>query len=120
MNQKRVLIIDADVDLADNMAQRLDTLVFSVEVVSTGQDGLAAVLSEPFDIILLDLQISDMDALGVLDRLKDHAPQMEIICLIGHDARATGIEAIERGAFDFLYKPLDLALLLDKIAIAAG
>ncbi|MBC8209281.1 MAG: response regulator [Desulfobulbaceae bacterium] len=118
MSQVRVLIVDPDLELGENLVRRLVTRGFVAEAVATGQEGLAVVLSEPVDVILLDLLISDMDALDALDRLKDHAPALEIICLIGHSASVTGMEAIERGAYDFLYKPLDLGLLLEKITAA--
>ena len=116
MHPSRILIIDPDVELAENLIQRLVAGGYRALAVGSGQEGLAVVLAEPPDVLLLDVQIQDMDALDALDRLRDHAPRMRIICLIGHGASVTGIEAMEGGAFDFLDKPLDVGLLLEKIA----
>ena len=116
MSHERIVITDPDAELAENLAARLKSRSFSVETVGSGQEALAALLMEVPQVMLLDMRLPDMEGLEALERLKDQAPSMAVICLIGRGATVSGMDAMERGAFDFLYKPLDLGLLLNKIA----
>jgi len=70
------------------------------------------------DVVILDLKMPDLSGLEVLSRIKAMDPSIEVIMLTGHGSSAAGIDGMERGAFDYVMKPVDLTALLGKIELA--
>jgi len=70
-------------------------------------------------LLFFDLELPDMNGLEVLQHIKSMHPALEVIILTGHGSSASGIEGMEKGAFDYLMKPVDLQDLLEKINLAA-
>jgi DNA-binding NtrC family response regulator len=68
--------------------------------------------------MILDLRMPDMSGLDVLARVKALDPAIEVILLTGHGSFEDGIAGMELGAFDYLVKPIDLVLLMEKITEA--
>jgi DNA-binding NtrC family response regulator len=66
-------------------------------------------------VVILDLKMPDSNGLDILIDIKKHKPEIEVIMLTGHGSAASGIKAMELGAFDYIMKPVDLAELLGKI-----
>ena len=119
MNEIKVLIVDDEVDFADTLAERLELRRFRPETVDCGRDALAALTTGNLpDVVLLDLKMPDMSGFEVLVKLKEEYPSIEVIMLTGHGAVSSGIDSMERGAFDFIMKPVDLDELIDKIKLA--
>ncbi len=118
MTQVKILIVDDEVEFAATLAERLELRKYHVAVTNCGADALASVLSSPPDIVLLDLKMPDLGGLEVLDAIKKSHPKIEVIMLTGHGCTVSGIEGMEHGAFDYLMKPVDLSLLLEKIQLA--
>ncbi len=110
-----ILIVDDEVEFAATLAERMELRGYSTRVTNCGEDALAAVLIYPPDIVLLDLKMPDLGGLEVLDTIKESNPQIEVIMLTGHGCTISGIEGMEHGAFDYLMKPVDLNMLLDKV-----
>jgi DNA-binding NtrC family response regulator len=70
------------------------------------------------DIVILDLKMPDMNGLDVLVEIKKHDPDTEVIMLTGHGSGAAGIMAMEKGALNYIMKPVDFNELLEKIQLA--
>jgi DNA-binding response OmpR family regulator len=70
------------------------------------------------DIVVLDLHMPDINGLDVLPRIKAFDPTIEVILLTGRGSFEAGITGMELGAFDYIIKPVDLTLLMEKIAEA--
>jgi len=115
----KVLIVDDEVEFGEALAERLALRGFSSETVDSGGGGLEALEAGILpDVILLDLKMPDMSGFDVLVEVKRKYPSVEVIMLTGHGAATGGIDSMERGAFDFIMKPVDLGELMEKIELA--
>ncbi len=112
----RVLLIDDEERFVLNLAKLLRGRGFAVATACNGPEGLAcAEREEGFDVVLLDVKMPVMDGIETLRRLKQIAPEAEVLMLTGHADVDTGIEAMREGALDYLMKPCDLEDLIEKI-----
>ena len=118
IKKMKVLIVDNEMDFASILAERLRLRKFEAETAFSGQEGLATVSVFHPDVMILDLRMPDMSGLDVLARVKALDPAIEVILLTGHGSFEDGIAGMELGAFDYLVKPIDLVLLMEKITEA--
>lgn len=114
----RVLLVDDEEDFLATLAERLETRGLKVNAVTSGEEAVAKVDEQSFDLIVLDLAMPGMDGLETLKRIKAKQPEAEIIILSGQGSIKTSIEAMKLGAEDFLQKPVNITDLLDKISEA--
>ena len=114
----KVLLVDDEEDFLKTLAERLETRGLKVTTAASGEDALASIEGQEFDLIVLDLAMPGLDGLETLKRVKVLQPEAEIIMLSGQGSIKTSIEAMKLGACDFLQKPVDMAALLDKISEA--
>lgn len=118
MIKSKVLIIDDEIEFASTLCQRLKLRGIAVVDVHSGAEGLQTLTQMNPGIIILDLKMPDMNGLDVLDKIKEHDQSIEVIMLTGHGSAGSGVEAKEKGAFDYTMKPIDLIELMDKIQLA--
>lgn len=119
MDKIKILIVDDEVEFGEALAERLVLRGFSCETVDSGSGGLEALEAGVLpDVVLLDLKMPDMNGFEVLVEIKQKYPSIEVIMLTGHGAATGGIDSMERGAFDFIMKPVDLGELMEKIILA--
>ena len=119
MTNVKLLIIDDEVEFASTLCQRLQLRGFDATYVDSGTEGLAVLSKIQPDIVLLDLKMPDMNGLDVLEKIKQYNQSIEVFLLTGHGSADAGIVAMEKGAFDYIMKPVDLKELLEKINSAA-
>ena len=118
MIKSKVLIIDDEIEFASTLCQRLKLRGIAVVDVHSGTEGLQSLAQMNPGIVILDLKMPDMSGLDVLDKIKEHDHSIEVIMLTGHGSTASGVEAKEKGAFDYIMKPINLIELMDKIQLA--
>ncbi|MGD0899235.1 MAG: sigma-54 dependent transcriptional regulator [Thermoguttaceae bacterium] len=106
-----VLIVDNDRSHAETVAESLDRVGFRCQVAASGAEGARLVEEKEFDAIITDLVMHDVGGLEVLARAKDAQPDTEVILLTGHGTIASAVEAMRKGAFNYLLKPLDIQQL---------
>jgi two-component system nitrogen regulation response regulator GlnG len=105
----QLLLIDDDPDLiAEQVRQAFPRPLHRVEVAGTGADGLARVRAEPPDVILLDLRLPDQSGLEVYQQLRQIDARIPVIFVTLAKSADAAIEAMKQGAYDYLFKPLDL------------
>jgi len=104
----RVLIVDNDEAHAEVVAESLDRVGFQCRVATSGTQGAEMIAEKPFDVIITDLKMSDIDGLGILARAKTEQPDAEVILITGHGTIPSAVEAMQQGAFNYLLKPLDV------------
>lgn len=114
----KLLIIDDEVEFASTLCERLRIRGIDVTDLHSGTEGLAKLVEIAPDIVILDLKMPDMNGLDVLVEIKKHDPAIEVIMLTGHGSGAAGITAMEKGALNYIMKPVDLNELLQKINLA--
>lgn len=113
-----VLIIDDEVEFASTLCQRLKLRGMATVDVHSGTEGLVALKNMNPGIVILDLKMPDMTGLDVLEKIKEYDPDIEVIMLTGHGSAGCGVEAKEKGAFDYVMKPLDITELMSIIESA--
>lgn len=79
----------------------------AVETAVSGADALRTLEGRAFDVVLLDLRMPGMDGLEVLKTIKTRWPQCEVVVVTGYPSVETAKEAVRRGAYDYLAKPVD-------------
>ncbi|MEX0938479.1 MAG: response regulator, partial [Pirellulales bacterium] len=106
-----VLIVDNDQAHAEAMAASLDRVGYACTVATSGAEGARLIEKEPFEIIITDLKMNDVDGLEILARAKQSLPDAEVILVTGHGTIQSAVTAMQQGAFNYLLKPLDLKQL---------
>jgi two-component system nitrogen regulation response regulator GlnG len=102
-----LLLIDDDPDLiAEQVRQAFPR--HRVEVAGTGADGLERVRAAPPDVVLLDLRLPDQSGLEVYQQIRQIDARIPVIFVTLAKSAETAIEAMKQGAYDYLFKPLDL------------
>jgi two-component system response regulator HydG len=108
-NEIVVLVVDDERDHADGMAEALEKLCAKAIAVYTGRDALQIVRSQRVDVVVTDLKLdSDIDGLLVLEEAKRQNSDTQVILVTAYATIETCKEAIRRGAFDYLVKPIDI------------
>src|SRR5438876_103387 len=117
----RVLIADDEDGLRWVLEKGLRQAGYDVTSVKDGPGAIQAFEAEPFDIVLLDVRMPGVDGLAVLARLREVRPDATVVVMTAHGTMDTAIQAMQRGAYDYLAKPFDLdeVVLLAERALAA-
>lgn len=111
----RILIVDDEKSIRKTMREILEYESYSVEEAEDGQEGADLIKENSYDVILLDIKMPKMDGMEVLDVAMEHAPDTPVIMISGHASIENAVEAVKKGAFDFISKPPDLNRLLITI-----
>jgi len=113
-----VLLIDDEEQFLEVLGERLEARGLKVNTAISGENALTMIDDKKFDAIILDLAMPGIDGIETLKLLKEKNPDLEIIMLTGHATVEKGIAAMKLGAEDFLEKPVDLSVLLERISEA--
>jgi two-component system nitrogen regulation response regulator NtrX len=108
----RVLIIDDEPGIRQALKQVLEYEDMEVRVAASGGEGITIYGEFRPHLVFLDVKMAGLDGLETLTRLRDLDAQAQVVMISGHGTIATAVEATQRGAFDFLEKPLDTDRLL--------
>jgi DNA-binding NtrC family response regulator len=103
-----LLIVDDDDELRDTLARRFERQGMAVVEAGRPDEALAKAEQTRCDVALLDLHLPGMTGVELLDRLKERQPELEAILLTAHGSIETAIQAMKRGAYDYLTKPFHL------------
>nr|WP_320012291.1 response regulator [uncultured Desulfobulbus sp.] len=114
----KVLLVDDETDFVDLMSQRLETRGLRVRAVTSGEEAIESMDDKNIDVAVVDLAMPGIDGIETLIQIKQARPDIEVIMLTGHATIQSGIEAMKHGACDYLEKPVDLNVLMEKIRYA--
>jgi DNA-binding NtrC family response regulator len=114
----RILLVDDEERFRTNLRKMLMAEGFEVTAVGSGKLALAELASEPYDVILLDMRMPDMDGLATLAAIKERHPDPEVVVLTGHASVDAAAEIIRLGAVEYLLKPCPLEEVIAKIETA--
>ncbi len=104
----KILVIDDERPIRSTLKEILEFEKFTVETAEDGKAGLDLILKNKYDLILCDIKMPKMDGMEVLDKIVENNIETPVVMISGHGNVETAVEAIKKGAYDFIQKPLDL------------
>ena len=107
MPKPRILVIDDDAGIRESLKMTLEYDGYDVAGAATGQEGLNLVEREAPDLVLLDVKMPGMDGIDVLTRLHAMHEMLPVVMISAHGTPSSAVEAIRKGALDFLEKPFE-------------
>ncbi len=111
----RVLIVEDEIRLARNIARALkETTSFAVDISTDGEDGQHQALSNPYDLIVLDLMLPRVSGLRILERLRRDGNRVPVLILTARDAADDVVRGLNMGSDDYLTKPFDMGELIAR------
>ncbi|MDA3816607.1 MAG: sigma-54 dependent transcriptional regulator [Prolixibacteraceae bacterium] len=111
----KILVVDDERAIRNTLKDILEYEKYDVELAENADKALEIIKGNEFDVILCDIKMPDMDGIELLPRLIEVHPDTSVVMISGHGNIDTAVEAIKKGAYDFIEKPLDLNRLLITI-----
>ncbi|MCB0503338.1 MAG: sigma-54-dependent Fis family transcriptional regulator, partial [Bacteroidetes bacterium] len=110
-----ILIVDDEKAIRRTLKEILEYEKYKIEEASDGEEGLAMIKSNTYDVVILDIKMPKMDGMEVMEAVNKAGIDVPIIMLSGHGNIDTAVEAVKKGAYDYISKPPDLNRLLITI-----
>lgn len=111
----KILVIDDEKSIRNTLKEVLEYEKHEVDLAEDGPKGIELFSANSYDLVLCDIKMAKMDGIEVLQKLNEISSNTPVVMISGHGNIDTAVEAIKKGAFDFLEKPLDLNRLLITI-----
>ncbi|MDE2400981.1 MAG: heavy metal response regulator transcription factor [Burkholderiales bacterium] len=111
----KLLVVEDESKTADYLRQGLMEAGFMVDLARTGLDGHHLVMTEPYDLIVLDVMLPDVDGWRILQSLREAGNQTPVLFLTARDSVEDRVKGLELGADDYLVKPFAFAELLARV-----
>lgn len=111
----KVLIVDDESSIRRTLRDILEFEKYDIDEAVDGMDCLVKLKRTKYDVVLLDIKMPKMDGMETLERIQILAPDVPVIMISGHANIDTAVDAVKKGAFDFISKPPDLNRLLITI-----
>ncbi len=108
----KILVIDDERPIRRTLCEILEFEKFEVDQAKNGEDGVKMAKENEYDVILCDIKMPKMDGMEVLEKIKELDYDSSIVMISGHGTIDTAVDALKKGAFDYLPKPPDLNRLL--------
>jgi two-component system nitrogen regulation response regulator GlnG len=113
-----LLVVDDETAVCYSFRRVFHREGVTVLTASTAQEGLERIQANHIDVVVLDLQLPDRSGLDLFQEVHDHDPRLPVIFITAHGTTETAIEAMKRGAFDYLVKPVDFERISQVIGRA--
>lgn len=107
MIKKKVLIIDDENVICRGCKMILSEMGYLCNHFLSGTEGLEAVLNNPYDVLLLDMKLKDMDGMDILEKVKIAKPDVYVIVITGYSTVKNAVKAMKLGANDYISKPFN-------------
>lgn len=107
-----ILIIDDERAIRKTLGEILSYEGYKIEEASDGEEGLKKFKERAWDVVLCDIKMPKLDGIEFLEKAREANPDIPIIMISGHGTIETAVEAVKKGAFDYISKPPDLNRLL--------
>ena len=114
-NQRRILLVDDEANVRTVFSDILKKESYIVKEAKDGPEAIKAIDEETFDLALVDLRMPRMDGIEVLEHIKKRKPEIPVIVYTGYGSITSAVEAMRKGAFDYLNKPFSPQQLKSNI-----
>jgi DNA-binding response OmpR family regulator len=111
----RVLLVDDEEDIVEVIQDRLEAYGFTVVTARTGAEALRTLSMERFDGVFLDVKMPEMGGIEALEEIRKRDQKIPIIIITSSSTRESAVEALAKGANDFVLKPFEWQELKSKI-----
>lgn len=108
----RILIIDDEKAICNTLKEILTYEKYEVDIANDGAEGIKKAETGNYDLVLSDIKMPKMDGIEVLQKLQEISPDLPVVMISGHGNIDTAVEALKKGAYDYISKPPDLNRLL--------
>jgi two-component system nitrogen regulation response regulator GlnG len=112
----QILVVEDDQSMQWVLEKSLTKEGYEVITAGDGHSGLSAALDQDPDMVILDIFLPDIDGLTVLRKLHEEKPQLPVLIITAQNVMTHAVEAMRQGAFDYLPKPFDVPVLLDRVS----
>jgi CheY-like chemotaxis protein len=102
---RRILVVDDEVVVVNSIRKTLLRKGYVVDEAFTGGSALARIFAQRYDLVILDMRMPDLNGLDLLPKIKKHRPDLPVVMVTGYASIDTAVEAIRRGASEYLAKP---------------
>ena len=111
----KVLIVDDEASIRRTLRDILEYEKYEVEETKDGMAALVMIRKKRYDVVIMDIKMPNMDGIEALEKIQIMAPDVPVVMISGHANIDSAVEAVKKGAFDFISKPPDLNRLLITI-----
>ena len=111
----RILIVDDEERFRTTLGKRLTERDLDVETVGSGEEAIKIIKEKLFDVVVLDVKMPGMDGIETLAEIKKVNPNLEVLMLTGHASVDSAVDGMRLGAYDYLMKPCEIDILMEKI-----
>jgi DNA-binding NtrC family response regulator len=115
MSDFTVMLIDDEEEFLEPLAKRLEKRNLRVLKASNGETALEIIRQTTVDVVALDMRMPGMGGIAVLQAIKAFDPTIEVVMLTGHASVEAAFEGLDKGAFDYLMKPVGIDELMFKL-----
>ena len=115
MKKRNVLIVDDDPDVLNMLERLLKKLDYNPFVAQNGEEAVRIIDVQKIDVVVSDLVMPEMDGMELLKRVKSRKGDIPFVMITGHPTIETAVEAIKKGAYDYLTKPFQVEEVQIKI-----
>ena len=114
-SQAKVLIVDDEERFRTNLVKLLGVKGLEAVAVGSGMEAIKEITERPYDVIILDVKMPEMDGIQALEKIKKINASLEVIILTGHASVDVAVEIMKLGGYEYLLKPYSTEELIDKI-----
>jgi len=111
----KLLIVEDEVKTGEYLKQGLNEAGFIVDLINNGLDGYHQAMTEPYDLLILDVMLPDIDGWRILQSLREANKQVPVLFLTARDSIDDRVKGLELGADDYMLKPFAFAELLARV-----
>jgi DNA-binding NtrC family response regulator len=115
----KILVIDDEEAIRKALREILEYEKYEVEEAKSGIEAIEKIEEQKYDIVLCDIKMPQMDGIETLEKIIEKKPDIPVIMITGHGTVETAVEALKKGAYDFIEKPLDMNRLLVSVRNAS-
>lgn len=113
----RVLLVEDDLLIAESLIESLEDDAYSVDWSKNGRDAILSIKSQPYDLILLDLGLPEIDGMSVLETLRSAMIDTPVLIITARDQIQDRVKGLDAGADDYLTKPFAMTELLARMRV---
>ena len=113
----RVLLVEDDLMIGESLSEALQDEAYTVDWVKDGRQAILTLRVQPYDIILLDLGLPEVDGMGVLTAMRDANIKTPVLILTARDQLKDRIKGLDSGADDYVVKPFELGEVFARMRV---